>query len=111
MKPSVKLLGGIHITATDKRRAIECLEYLTKRTGLAAQHPWLGVKGGKQYCIASHRDGIEGEYTLAIKERYKTDHGQTRERLTSLIIKVIGMYCPHIKPMGEPEPEQLQLFA
>lgn len=88
MKPTVRLIEGLHITATDKRNILDCIEYLRSENNHAQ---WLGRKGSaKRYCLASDPDHA-GRFHVLIGESYRSDSGQKRERQSKVIIETTGV--------------------
>ena len=87
MKPTVCLIEGLHITATDKRNILDCIEYLRTEENHAQ---WLGRKGSaKRYCVTSDPETPNRFYVL-IGETYRTDSGGRRERQSTVIIETTG---------------------
>ena len=88
MKPAVRLIEGLHITATDKRNILDCIEYLRGEDNHAQ---WLGRKGSsKRYCLSS--DPVQANrFHVLIGEIYRTDSGAKRERQSKVVIETTGV--------------------
>jgi len=91
MKPAIKHIEGTHLTATDKRNILDCIEYLRTEDNHAQ---WLGRKGSKkQYCIAPDPE-TPNRYSVLIREAYTTDFGKVRERQSRHVIET-----RHVDPL------------
>ncbi|SCZ73441.1 hypothetical protein SAMN04488118_11725 [Epibacterium ulvae] len=104
MKPSVKHLEGRHLTATDKRIILECIEFLRGKDNYEIM---LGRKGSpKRYCLCTDPE-IPNRYAVAIEESYRTDSGRRDTRTSSHVVEVRGVDpLPHIQLADQ----QLELF-
>ena len=105
-KPTVSLIKGRHITAADKRNIVEGIEYLRKDfapfvAALPAQVPDYGaiwIKRGasaKRYSITPTAD--LGTYSVTIRENYRTDAGEMRQRDMAVTVQVANiepLYMP-----------------
>lgn len=88
MKRTVRLIEGLHITATDKRNILDCIEFLRGQENHAQ---WLGRKGSsKRYCLASDPEQANRFHVL-IGETYRTDSGGKRERQSKVTIETTGV--------------------
>lgn len=106
MRPSVTLIKGLHVTASDKRTILEGIEHLrttfapciedSPETQPAYAKVWIGRKGSpKRYSIEPmDRTGL---YSVVIRANYRTDHGQMREGNSTLMIQTKG-----IEPLYQP---------
>ena len=92
MKPSVSLIHGTHITATDKRTILACITYLTET---AAYGTWLRKgQSNKAYCITPDSTDPH-RYAVMIKTTYRSDTGHRRTQTSRVVIDVKG-----IKPVS-----------
>tara|TARA_R110002074_G_scaffold402155_1_gene604073 strand:+ start:829 stop:1182 length:354 start_codon:yes stop_codon:yes gene_type:complete len=105
-KPAVSLLMGRHITAADKRNIVEGIEYLRKEfapyvAAMPAETPdyaatW--IKRGasaKRYSITPNAEA--GTYSVTIRENYRTDAGEMRQRDMAVTVQVANiepLYMP-----------------
>lgn len=104
MKPSVKHLEGLHLTAADKRSILECIEFLRSENNHAM---WLGRKGSpKRYCIAPAGE-TPNRYAVLIKENYRTDLGRPASRQSRHVVEVRGV---DPLPLADWSIPQLDLF-
>lgn len=107
MRPQVKLIEGRHITATDKRNILECIEYLRTEENHAI---YLGRKGSpKRYAIGVME--TPNEYAVLVEENYRDDYGKPRQRTCRYVVQVKGIEplqpaCRELAqfemPLGEP---------
>jgi hypothetical protein len=104
MKPSVKLIKGQHLTTSDKRNILECIEYLRGEENYAIM---LGRKGSpKKYCLSPDAE-IPNRYAVLIKESYRTDYGHRDERTYCYVVEVRGV---DPLPGGNWSIDQFELF-
>ena len=103
MKRQVKLIEGLHITAQDKRNILDCIDYLAEQPA-SDDPPWLGRgKSPKRYAIEEDPTHA-GRYRVRMREAYRTDFGERRERTSRVVVDVRGR--------SEDEPAPLtDLFA
>ena len=88
MRPAVRLIEGLHITAADKRNILDCIEYLRSEENHAQ---WLGRKGSaKRYCLTSDPEQ-PNRFHVLIGETYSTDSGGKRERQSKVTIETTGV--------------------
>lgn len=87
MKRSVKLIEGLHITAQDKRNILDCIDYLVDQP--PSDEPlWLGRgKSPKRYAVEADPSQA-GRYTVRMREAYRTDFGERRERIARVVVDV-----------------------
>lgn len=97
MKRQVKLIVGLHITAQDKRNILACIDFLADQP--ASDEPsWLRRgKSSKRYAVEEDPNQT-GRYNVAIREAYRTDWGEQRERTSRVIVDV------KCHPANEPAP-------
>jgi len=99
-KPAVSLIKGRHITAADKRNIVEGIEWLRQDfaasvAAMPAQTPDYGaiwIKRGtsaKRYSITPTAD--RGTYRVTIRENYRADSGQMRQRDMVVTVKVANL--------------------
>lgn len=99
-KAAVSLIKGRHITAADKRNIVEGIEYLRKYfapyvAAMPAQVPDYGaiwIKRGasaKRYSIAP--TGDLATYSVAIRENYRTDAGEMRQRDMAVMVQIANL--------------------
>ncbi|MEO1986417.1 MAG: hypothetical protein ABGX47_07140 [Martelella sp.] len=101
MKPSVKLIKGLHITASDKRAILDVIAHLKNNTGSDINGMY-GRKGSrKQYGVVPDPKNA-GRYGVVIRERYRTDYGAPRERTSTVFVEVRGIEQLAPRP-GHPE--------
>ena len=88
MKPGISMITGRHLTATDKRSILECIEYLREQDH---HDQWLGRKRSpKQFRITpdSEKPNI---YDVRILENYTTDWGEKRQSKSSFTVEAKGI--------------------
>lgn len=104
MKPSVKHIEGLHLTAADKRSILECIEFLRGEENYALM---LGRKGSpKRYCLNPDPE-ISNRYAVVIEEAYRTDSGRRDTRTSRHVVEVRGV---DPLPRADWSLQQLELF-
>lgn len=87
-RPAVILIEGLHLTASDRRSILECIEFLRGEDNHAM---WLGRKGSpKRYCLAPVEDQ-PNRYRVLIETSYRADHGAKRKRQGVYLVDVRGV--------------------
>ena len=103
-RPSVTLIEGRHLTATDKRNILASIEYLR---GVEERAAWLGRPGSpKRYCLAPVEEE-PARYRVIADETYRSDAGQRRTRQSRFLIEVRGV---DTLPLGDWSGAQRDLF-
>lgn len=88
MRRTVKLLEGRHITATDKRNILGCIEFLRTEQNHAI---WMGKKGSpKRYCLGPNANE-PNIYAVLIEENYRDDFGRPRSSQQKVVVEVKGI--------------------
>ena len=116
MKPSVILVSGYHITATDKRSILQGVEYLRETFARFVEsspatvpnyaEQWLSRKGSpKCYSIAPCPARIN-HYRVVIRETYTNDYGTRRHHDTTATVKLRG-----VDPLHLPQWQPVDLFT
>ncbi|UUV08714.1 hypothetical protein [Ruegeria sp. YS9] len=104
MKPSVKHIEGRHLTASDKRNILACIEYLRTEENHAQ---WLGrPRSKKQYCVAADPE-TPNRFSVLIRETYTSDHGQRRQSQSRHVVETRGV---DPLPAADWSIAQLELF-
>ena len=88
MKPGISMITGRHLTATDKRNILACIEYLREQDH---HDQWLNRKRSpKQYHITpdSEKPNI---YNVRVLEKYTTDWGEKRQRKSNFTVEAKGI--------------------
>ncbi|MEP3333526.1 hypothetical protein [Sedimentitalea sp.] len=111
-KPAVSLLKGRHITAADKRTIVEGIDWLRAEfaasvAALPEQIPdyaamWIRRgRSSKRYNIAP--TGDRDSYAVTIRENYRTDLGEKRQRDMTVTVRVANiepLYMPSSEGTG-----------
>lgn len=106
MKPSVTLLAGRHITAADKRNILGCIEFMRDKDPDTWSDNFMGLpRSPKDYGLAPDPEQ-PGRYSVIIRTRYRSDHGEPRESQQSVVVEVKGA-----KPLPLPTYETQDLFG
>lgn len=90
MKPSVKLIKGLHITASDKRAILDVIDYLRDHPEADSNGMYSRKGSRKSYGVIPDPNNI-GRYGVSIRERYRNDYGQPREHTSIVIVEVRGI--------------------
>ena len=96
-RPTVALIKGRHITASDKRNILDGIDYLREtfapfieaspQTVPNYAGQWIKRRGSKKsYSITPTRIG--GQNTVRIREVYKNDYGVLRENIQTVTVEV-----------------------
>ena len=88
MKPGISKITGVHLTATDKRNILACIEYLREQDH---HDQWLSRRRSpKQYHITpdSEQPNI---YEVRILENYTTDFGEKRQGKSRYTVEAKGI--------------------
>lgn len=99
-KAAVSLIKGRHITAADKRNIVEGIEWLRQDfaayvAAMPTQTPDYGaiwIKRGasaKRYSITP--TGDLGTYSVTIRENYRADAGDMRQRNMTVTVQVANL--------------------
>lgn len=106
MKPQVRLIDGLHLTATDKRNLLAVIEYERGSTPEIWGTRWLGLaKSPKSYAVTPDPEK-PGRYAALIQTRERNDRGEPKERQSRVIFET-----ENVKPLPHPAYQTQDLFA
>lgn len=106
MKPTIRLLDGLHLTAADKRNLLAVIEF--ERTAAADiwGTRWLGVpKSRKTYAVTPDPEK-PGRYAALIRERDRNDRGEPVLRQFRVVFET-----ENVRPLPHPAYATQDLFA
>lgn len=87
----VHMIEGRHLTASDKRNILECVEYLRKQDVLDNPLPLLSRPGSrKSYILAPHKAGPDC-YSVVVKTAERNDYGCPVERTSLFVVELKGV--------------------
>ena len=106
MKPQIRLIDGLHLTATDKRNLPAVIEYERKSPPAEWGTRWLGLpKSPKTYAVAPDPEK-PGRYSALIRTRERNDRGEPKVRQSSVIFET-----ENVAPLPHPAYQTQDLFA
>eukprot|EP00392_Amoebophrya_sp_AT5.2_P019753 g20734.t1 len=80
MRPQIRLIDGLHLTATDKRNLLAVIEFERASPPEVWGTRWLGLpKSQKSYAVLPDPEK-PGRYSAVIKTRERNDWGEPRDR-------------------------------
>lgn len=108
MKPQVRMIEGLHLTATDKQNILDAIEWLRRQERLDHPAPVLRRPGSpKGYALAPHKDG-DAVYSVMIKARETASNGRKHERTSHYVVEVRGAApLPWDRLLGTPPLERM----
>ena len=108
MKPSVRLIKGLHITAADKRNILAAIAFLEDKFSCFIEaspqtvpnYGGIAVKrkGSNKAYALTPRASEAGSYDVEIRETYKNDYGRERTHSITVRVRVDGiapLYLPN----------------
>ena len=85
MRPQIRLIDGLHLTATDKRNLLAVIEFERESPPEVWGTRWLGLpKSQKSYAVLPDPEK-PGRYSAVIKTRERNDWGEPRDRKSTVI--------------------------
>lgn len=106
MKPQIRLIDGLHLTATDKRNLLAVIEYERASAPEIWGTRWLGLaKSPKSYAVSPDPEK-PGRYVALIRTREKNDRGEPKVRQSTVIFET-----ENVKPLPHPAYQTQDLFA
>lgn len=106
MKPKVKLISGLHITATDKRNIVACIDFQRDKAPETWGKNWLGLQNSpKSYGVEPDPEK-PGRYKVAIRANYRSDTGEKRAQISAVVVQV-----ENLEPLPHPLYATQDMFA
>ena len=106
MKPQIRLLKGLHLTATDKRNFLAVIEFERASLPEVWGTRWLGLpKSPKSYAVIPDPEK-PGRYSGMIQARERSDRGEPILRQFSVVFEAVN-----VDPLPLPAYETQDLFA
>lgn len=113
MKPTVHLIKGLHLTATDKRNILATIAYLEKNFApFVKTSPqtvpnygaiaWTRKGSAKSYAITP-RPSEAGTYSVVIREAYKNDYGVMQSRPMTVTVRIKNRATLHLPNYAQPD--------
>lgn len=106
MKPQIRLIDGLHLTATDKRNLLAVIEFERASPPEVWGTRWLGLpKSVKSYAVLPDPEK-PGRYSAVIKTRERNDRGEPKERQSTVVF-----VTENVEPLPHPDYQTRDLFA
>ena len=113
MKPTVHLIKGLHLTATDKRNILATIAYLEKNFAPFVESSpqtvpnygaiaWTRKGSAKSYAITP-RPSEAGTYSVVIRESYKNDYGVMQSRPMTVTVRIKNRAALHLPNYAQPD--------
>ena len=88
MRPTVKLIEGYHLTATNRRIIVEGILLLRDSQDW---DQWIGRKGSRHRYQITPDPAIPNRFRVVILENYRSGQGKKRQHETCYVVDVRGL--------------------